>query len=375
MRYLMAASPSFYKRVLPKALTAFSSSEGRLLFRRALEQGNMESYFDLAAQYVTQARPEDCARSTLVMTLNALNLDPGKVWMKPWRWYTEAVLNCLDAKPGMSLHEFARTAMCNGTYVQAYYPSSQQRFNPSILSSTCDTHHHSVRVKYASEHTFRTALLSSVRRTGLIMVVNHSRKALEQTGDGHYSPVAGFDEVSDKALVLDVARFKYPPFWVPIPKLYSSLEWIDPETQKMRGFLLLSRSPEYPTACRFSIDSTSLHRVDRTYEEMMKSPQSDFLPLLYFCYFSISDLLEDSQTAIVSEIESLPAFAKVKTMELDPRVRQLISEIAEDRSDHFLAVMETAMSGEKRSLSPQLLNCVGKVRAELGGNAEGWRQK
>ena len=37
--------------------------------------------------------------------------------------------------------------------------------------------------------------------------------ALLQTGDGHFSPVAGYHAGTDSVLVLDVARFKYPPYW------------------------------------------------------------------------------------------------------------------------------------------------------------------
>jgi len=41
-------------------------------------------------------------------------------------------------------------------------------------------------------------------------------------------------------LILDVARFKYPPHWVPLPLLYQSMNAIDAETGKSRGYLLLS---------------------------------------------------------------------------------------------------------------------------------------
>ena len=40
-------------------------------------------------------------------------------------------------------------------------------------------------------------------------------RRLGQTGDGHFSPIGGYDAASDQVLLLDVARFKYPPHWVP----------------------------------------------------------------------------------------------------------------------------------------------------------------
>ncbi|PNH12509.1 Glutathione gamma-glutamylcysteinyltransferase 3 [Tetrabaena socialis] len=43
------------------------------------------------------------------------------------------------------------------------------------------------------------------------IVVSYSRKAFLQTGDGHFSPIGGYHRERDLVLVLDVARFKYPP--------------------------------------------------------------------------------------------------------------------------------------------------------------------
>lgn len=45
-------------------------------------------------------------------------------------------------------------------------------------------------------------------------------------------------------LIMDVARFKYPPHWVPLTLLYEALLVVDPETEKSRGYLLLSPSGE-----------------------------------------------------------------------------------------------------------------------------------
>ena len=39
-----------------------------------------------------------------------------------------------------------------------------------------------------------------------VVVVSYSRKALGQTGDGHYSPVGGYHKDTDQVLTLDVAR-------------------------------------------------------------------------------------------------------------------------------------------------------------------------
>jgi glutathione gamma-glutamylcysteinyltransferase len=43
------------------------------------------------------------------------------------------------------------------------------------------------------------------------------------------------------ALILDVARFKYPSYWVPIQRLFESLQPIDAETGQPRGYSILRK--------------------------------------------------------------------------------------------------------------------------------------
>ncbi len=44
---------SFYRRPLPESLISFCPSQGRRLFREALDAGTMEGYFPLAEQFHT----------------------------------------------------------------------------------------------------------------------------------------------------------------------------------------------------------------------------------------------------------------------------------------------------------------------------------
>lgn len=72
-------------------------------------------------------------------------------------------------------------------------------------------------------------------------MVNVSRKKLDQTGDGHFCPIGGLNCEAKKLLLLDTARFKYPPHWVDMDLLYDSMQTIDKDTQKPRGFIILSK--------------------------------------------------------------------------------------------------------------------------------------
>ena len=67
---------------------------GKKVFSESLSQGYMECYFKLAEQFRTQDEPAFCGLTTLVMVLNSLSVDPGRVWKGPWRWYHENMLDC-----------------------------------------------------------------------------------------------------------------------------------------------------------------------------------------------------------------------------------------------------------------------------------------
>ena len=78
-------------RSAPLAWVAMKISWRRFAFfkKEALAEGNMEHYFPVAEQFRTQDEPAYCGRSTLVVALNALGIDPGRLWKGPWRWFNE----------------------------------------------------------------------------------------------------------------------------------------------------------------------------------------------------------------------------------------------------------------------------------------------
>lgn len=219
-----------------------SSERGKTLFREALAQKSMESFFPLSEQFVTQSEPSFCALSSLAMVLNALNHDPGKVWKGPWRWISEETLQCetrdicghdLDKvkRNGMDFNEFESLARCHGVRIKSH--RSQQTHG----SNASDPNSGSLKV---FRETVR-AVASSASADSFV-VVNFSRRALGQTGDGHFSPVGGYHSEKDLVLVLDVARFKYPPFWVPLTDLWASMGSVDEITGMTRGYFVVSSS-------------------------------------------------------------------------------------------------------------------------------------
>ncbi|KAG9406011.1 hypothetical protein AC1031_003935 [Aphanomyces cochlioides] len=216
---------SFHQRPLPSTCVAFSSPEGRKLFQEAILGRFMATYFPLAEQFTTQTEPSFCGLTTLVMCLNALRVDPGRPWKSAWRWYSEEMLDCCTSvaavkEKGLSFNEFVALARCQGL------AAVETRATTEI-----------------SLEAFRAAVCASCATPTEVLVINYSRKTLDQTGDGHFSPIGGYHAESDMVLVMDVARFKYPPHWVSLPLLYRAMQQIDASSGLPRGFISLRIDP------------------------------------------------------------------------------------------------------------------------------------
>jgi hypothetical protein len=114
--------------------------------------------------------------------------------------------------------------------------------NPEHNHTSEDIVHHPHRPSECqSVDVFRQdiqRILSTPNSTS-ILVSSFSRAVLGQTGDGHFSPVAAYHPDTDQVLVLDVARFKYAPFWVKVEELYRAMQPKDSATKRSRGWFLL----------------------------------------------------------------------------------------------------------------------------------------
>ncbi|CAD8174106.1 unnamed protein product [Paramecium pentaurelia] len=247
-----------YMRQMPSNLIAFSSKEGKRLFKEALDQNTMECYFPLAEQFITQLHPTTCGSTTLVMVLNALKIDPGVQWKGIWKWYTEENLHGLKKEHlenGIDLDAFSHIAKHNKVAIQTFYHPNlyeqqyeQKNFYDCQQNCTRIQNQH----KIASLQTFYTCLEASSRMDRLFMVVNNSRKIMGQTGEGHFSPIGGIHLKEKKVMLFDVARFKYPPQWCDFDLLYNSIAPIDKDNNMTRGFALITKTLDYDIQSQYS---------------------------------------------------------------------------------------------------------------------------
>ena len=103
---------------------------------------------------------------------------------------------------------------------------------------------------------FSDELVQALSNPNSRVIVNFLREKLHQEGHGHHSPLAAYDPVSHRVLVMDVARYKTMtaagemhdgsgrPFWVAMEDLWSALnteDQVTPEAKMYRGFVVITK--------------------------------------------------------------------------------------------------------------------------------------
>jgi hypothetical protein len=73
--------------------------------------------------------------------------------------------------------------------------------------------------------SFRELLLKNLDSSRVL--VNFHRAGLNQRGGGHWSPLAAYDSETDSFLILDVAKYKYPSYYVSTSMLYEAVNTVD----------------------------------------------------------------------------------------------------------------------------------------------------
>lgn len=210
---------------LPPDLIAFDSPEGQELL---LESDANDDFWDLSSQFVTQVNQAYCGVASMVMVLNSLDIPaPEAPQYEPYRVFTQE--NFFD----------------NPATQQVLSPDvvSQQGITLEELGQFLSSYSVNAQVYHSADTTldeFRRIVVENLDEPGNFVLVNYLRSEIEQERGGHISPLAAYDEESDRFLILDVARYKYPPVWVEAEDLWRAMATVDSTSGKTRGFVLVS---------------------------------------------------------------------------------------------------------------------------------------
>jgi hypothetical protein len=212
---------------LPQNLVGVASDAGEALL---LGSESHEAYFPLASNFLTQKNQAFCGVASIVMVLNAMQLPaPAVPEYDPYKTFTQD--NVLDSRS------------------EAILPVEvimKQGMTLDQLGAILAVQPVAVEVHHASESSldkFRAKAQKYLATPDQFVIVNYLRKAIGQEKGGHISPLAAYDAETDRFLILDVARYKYPPVWVKASELYASMNTQDSDNEnRTRGFVLISKS-------------------------------------------------------------------------------------------------------------------------------------
>jgi hypothetical protein len=212
---------------LPDNLTDFDSEQGQKFF---FESDALQAYFAIAENFVTQKTQAYCGVASIVIVLNSLHVPaPTSTEYKPYRTFTQD--NVLDE------------------HTDAILPRevlSRQGMTLDQLGALLALHPASIEIHHAADgglDAFRASARAYLAAKDHFVIVNYLRKAIGQVVGGHISPLAAYDAKSDRFLVLDVARYKYPPVWVRTADLFNAMNTTDAANDnRTRGYVLVAKA-------------------------------------------------------------------------------------------------------------------------------------
>ncbi len=214
---------------LPPTLIAFDSDEGHRLLASASAKAD---FFPLTSHFVTQKTTAFCGVASSVMVLDSLGLVAPEVkeWA-PFRAFTQD--NVFNEKTGE----------LNAAHVQSGGLTLEQL---AFLLEANGAKAAPVHADASDVGDFRAELKRNLSDPKDFLLVDFFRPELGQDFGAHWSPVAAYDEASDKVLVLDVARMRYPPYWAPVESLFKAMNTTDLDAGKTRGWVTVTRDPAAP---------------------------------------------------------------------------------------------------------------------------------
>lgn len=233
---------------LPSRLTSLLGPAGQ---RRLAECSQCASYPALMASLPTQITQAFCGVASSVAVLNASAVQkPMTDPYKPYRYFTQCNIFNPAAREQLDLATIANDGL---TLPQATYLLNAQ---PGV-HATCFHAGATVAATAApptgvpaceiaeSAAQFRHAAADALGRPEHFVLTNFSRAVLsdDNRDGGHFSPLAAYHVPTHSLLVLDVARYKYPPFWVDADLLWAAMATPDSSSGQHRGYILVRVEP------------------------------------------------------------------------------------------------------------------------------------
>ena len=207
------------------AVVYWDSAEGKVLRARMPADAD---YWQLAPNFAAQITQSYCSVASAVTVLNAMPIaKPVDPTYAPYAYFTQTNYFTPEVVKVIS----PQTVLAMGM-TREEMAESLSRQGVKAISIAGDT---------LSEEGLRTLLKKALGDVGQFVLANYFRANLGQVGGGLWSALAAYDAQSDSVLILDVAKYKYPPAWVSISILQQAIATIDTTSNKARGLVVVSK--------------------------------------------------------------------------------------------------------------------------------------
>lgn len=212
---------TYAEETLPNNLTNLISQTGLELLKKDLNLNTLKIF----SNFTSQQTLSYCGVASSVIILNSSNVTPPLAFPNaPYHYFTqdnffnektkEIIPKEVVLKHGMTLAQLGKLLQSYGLNAKPYFANE------------------------LNVEKFRFMMKEAIANQNFILV-NFLRTGLKEAGGGHISPIAAYDEQTDQFLLLDVARYKYPAYWVKTADLWNGVNTLDGKTY--RGLVIINQ--------------------------------------------------------------------------------------------------------------------------------------
>jgi hypothetical protein len=185
-------------------------------------------YWQLAPNFAAQITQSYCSVASAITVLNSMPIaKPVDPTYAPYAYFTQ--------------HNFFTPEVVKVISPQTVLEMGMTRDEMVATLNRQGVRASSIAGDTFSDESLRTLLKKALGDDGRFVLANYYRGTLGQVGGGHWSALAAYDAKSDSVLILDVAKYKYPPAWVSISLLREAIATTDKTSNKPRGLVIVSK--------------------------------------------------------------------------------------------------------------------------------------
>ncbi|MGQ4005950.1 phytochelatin synthase family protein [Francisellaceae bacterium CB300] len=228
------ANANTTRLTLPDNVVGFSTPQGQKLLKTSPQQYSKQ-YWMLSQYFTTEYGTSFCGPASVVVVLNALQIEPAlapnhanfTMFNQNNIFYNKELI-----KEGINpVRIYARGLPIDET---ADIIRKQDTIGAKATAKVMHAN------EFSDEQDFKKTLTKAMTE-GKYIIINYNRADMGAVGGGHFSPLAAYNPGADSWLLMDVARYKYPPAWIKTSDLYKAIQANDSESEKPRGIIIVSK--------------------------------------------------------------------------------------------------------------------------------------